>query len=234
MNNTVLRAIFGTLYVVVLSAAIIYDKYSYLALMFSMMSLCIYEFQKMTKIKSIYTYKAGFSVYMAIASEIGGFLKEEQSEVLSKIAVVVFILTILIQFSKVLFNPPKDVISYLGKVFINYAYIIMPFAISLYIVFYNETKTYDFQIILGIFILIWVNDTFAYITGKTIGKHKLLERISPKKTIEGFVGGAVFTVASGYLLSLYFDNYNLRDWLIISVIVSFTGVVGDLIASMFR
>jgi len=86
------------------------------------------------------------------------------------------------------------------------------------------------------FILIWANDTFAYIVGKTIGKHKLFERISPKKTIEGFVGGMVFTVIGAYILgqSFYFTFLTPWQWMAFAAILVIFGTLGDLVESHLK
>ncbi len=81
------------------------------------------------------------------------------------------------------------------------------------------------------------NDTFAYIVGKSIGKHKLLEKISPKKTIEGFIGGIIFTVLASYIIAKYYiqiKEVNTFIWIIIALIVSIFGTIGDLIESKFK
>jgi phosphatidate cytidylyltransferase len=76
------------------------------------------------------------------------------------------------------------------------------------------------KILISIFVLIWTNDSFAYIVGKSIGKTKLFERISPKKTIEGFIGGVVFCVIASYLISKYYIQIAVNFiWIIIAVIV---------------
>jgi phosphatidate cytidylyltransferase len=93
---------------------------------------------------------------------------------------------------------------------------------------------YNPKIIIGIFILIWTNDTFAYIVGKSLGKHKLLERISPKKTIEGFIGGLVFTMLASYLLSCFFTFFSASTWIITGIFVGLFGTIGDLIESKFK
>jgi len=93
---------------------------------------------------------------------------------------------------------------------------------------------YEPIFILGIFILIWVNDTFAYLTGKQIGKHKLYERISPKKTIEGFLGGLFFSVLGSIIVSQFSDALNVWQWVGFGLIVSFFGTIGDLIQSKFK
>jgi phosphatidate cytidylyltransferase len=92
---------------------------------------------------------------------------------------------------------------------------------------------YNYTWILFIFILIWVNDTFAYITGISFGKRKLFERISPKKTKEGFFGGMLFTCVFGAIISLQTD-YSLLFWLLFCVFVSIFGTLGDLIESKFK
>ena len=113
-------------------------------------------------------------------------------------------------------------------------YIIIPFSLFVKIPFLNTTSTYDPYVILGIFALIWSNDVFAYLIGKNFGKHKLIERVSPNKTIEGFIGGFVFTYITGYFISNYCDSLLSYQWLAIAIIVSVFGVLGDLIESMFK
>ncbi len=89
-------------------------------------------------------------------------------------------------------------------------------------------------IILGFFILLWTNDTGAYITGSIIGRHRLMERISPKKSWEGFLGGAVFAAIAAWLISGWLGVVNTTGWIIISVIISVAGTYGDLIESMLK
>ncbi len=95
------------------------------------------------------------------------------------------------------------------------------------------------ELIIGIFVIIWTNDSFAYLFGKNFGKHKLMKRISPKKTIEGFLGGLVMAIASGaglfyYLKSIGIINYSVWDWMIIAFVVAFFGTIGDLIQSKIK
>lgn len=84
------------------------------------------------------------------------------------------------------------------------------------------------------FIMIWSNDSFAYVVGKSLGKHKLFESISPKKTIEGFVGGLAFSVISAFVLEHYFGILSISVWVLMSIIVSVFGTLGDLVQSKFK
>jgi phosphatidate cytidylyltransferase len=89
-------------------------------------------------------------------------------------------------------------------------------------------------IIIGFFILIWANDTGAYLTGMSFGRHKLMERISPKKTWEGFFGGVIIAFLIAWLLSGWLGVVDKIHWIIISVIVSIAGTYGDLVESMLK
>jgi phosphatidate cytidylyltransferase len=89
-------------------------------------------------------------------------------------------------------------------------------------------------IVIGFFILLWVNDTGAYLTGITMGKHRLLERISPKKSWEGFAGGVIFSVLTAWILSGWFGVLDAGRWISVAIIVAVSGTFGDLIESMLK
>ncbi|MBD5206615.1 MAG: phosphatidate cytidylyltransferase [Bacteroidales bacterium] len=98
------------------------------------------------------------------------------------------------------------------------------------------------MLLLAIFFLLWINDTGAFLVGSLIGKHKLFERISPKKTWEGFFGGFIFCLIASALFYLYCNNFfetdkigaNMCTWLILGALVSIFGTWGDLIESMIK
>ncbi len=89
-------------------------------------------------------------------------------------------------------------------------------------------------IIIGFFLLIWANDTGAYLTGMSFGRHKLMERISPKKTWEGFLGGIIIAVLVAWFLSDWLGVVGKTHWVFISLIVSVAGTYGDLVESMLK
>jgi len=89
-------------------------------------------------------------------------------------------------------------------------------------------------IIIGFFMLIWANDTGAYLAGITLGRHKLFERLSPKKTWEGFFGGLLAAAAVAWLLSGWLGVLSTGGWVIVSLIISITGTCGDLVESMLK
>ncbi len=89
-------------------------------------------------------------------------------------------------------------------------------------------------ILTGFFLLLWTNDTGAYLVGSALGRHPLFERISPKKSWEGFVGGLILTLIVARLLSGWPGVAGTAGWIIIGVIVSVAGTLGDLLESMLK
>jgi phosphatidate cytidylyltransferase len=93
---------------------------------------------------------------------------------------------------------------------------------------------YNSTLIISILILIWVNDSFAFLIGKNFGKRKLFVSVSPKKTQEGFIGGLLFALFVAFVISKFNNDFTLVNWLIIATIVSVIGTIGDLVESKFK
>lgn len=122
----------------------------------------------------------------------------------------------------------------IGKVLLGIIYIILPLIASSFVAFY-DSGVYSHRIILGVFILIWINDTGAYVAGSLFGKHKLFPRISPKKSWEGFAGGTFFTLVTAFVLRHIFQSsLQTADWMIIGLLTCIVAVYGDLTESMFK
>ena len=98
----------------------------------------------------------------------------------------------------------------------------------------NNNIIFSPGIVIGFFILIWSNDTGAYLTGVSVGRHKMIERISPKKTWEGFFGGLIIAALIAWLISGWLGVVDKTHWIIISIIISVAGTYGDLIESMLK
>ncbi len=128
-------------------------------------------------------------------------------------------------------------------------YVVLPFALwvsylcpytSFHNTFINQLANtfipavYNPHLLSGYFFIMWTNDTGAYIVGRTMGKHKFWERISPHKTWEGFIGGIVLSVAVAYLISHFYTDFSALLWMILGVIISISGTLGDLVESLFK
>jgi phosphatidate cytidylyltransferase len=116
--------------------------------------------------------------------------------------------------------------------FIGIIYVAIPFSLLNYIVTY--TGTYNYQLLFGVFFIIWCNDSGAYIVGSLLGKHKLFPRISPAKSWEGSVGGAFISFAIVFIISGWYSSVSLADWMVIASILIVIGTLGDLVESLFK
>ena len=226
MSNFSKRLIFGIIYVLLLVIATSTNIYIFYSLFFIFMLFSVYEFQKMSSFKSFTPYL--FGIVLLISS----LLENTNNSAIAKIFLVIGLLSVFVSFITTLLDEKKVAVEYLGKITLTIIYTVLPFLLIVELPL--VTKNFNPKLVLGSFILIWSSDTFAYLVGRQFGKTKLFERISPKKTIEGLLGGIFFTLISAYILSIYFTNTSLTQWLIISVIISIFGVIGDLVESMFK
>jgi len=113
-------------------------------------------------------------------------------------------------------------------------YIALPFGILANMLFLPGTHEFSPKIILSFFAFVWISDTGAFCVGSLLGKHKLIPKISPKKTIEGLLGGVAFTLAAAIPISKYVGVFSLSQWLIISLLTVIFATLGDLVESMIK
>ncbi|WP_333850967.1 phosphatidate cytidylyltransferase [Epilithonimonas sp.] len=122
-----------------------------------------------------------------------------------------------------------------GKLIFTVVYLALPFGFALGLPKFStldSSKSFTLEVFM-LFVLIWSSDTFAYLTGKFFGKHKMAPRISPKKTWEGFAGGVVLTLILGFFVEQYF--LELRgNWMIVGFLVSVFAPLGDLVESQLK
>lgn len=116
--------------------------------------------------------------------------------------------------------------------FLGIIYVSIPFSLLNVIAF--NSGGYRFHVILGILFILWASDTGAYFTGILFGKKKLFLRVSPKKTWEGSIGGALLALIFAYGFSVYFNDLTLIQWLVAAVLIVIAGVYGDLVESLFK
>lgn len=132
-----------------------------------------------------------------------------------------------------LYRKHKRPLLNIAVTYLGIFYIAMPFSLLNHLSTINGT--FDGMFLFWIFVLLWANDTGAYLAGVTFGKHKLFERISPKKTWEGFFGGIVLSIITAFLITKYANTqFSLYIWIIISVIIVVFGTLGDLSESLFK
>ena len=131
-----------------------------------------------------------------------------------------------------LFKRNKYPLNFIQKFDICVRYLLFSFTFLILLPFVSGV--YEQSVILTLIILIWVNDSFAFFVGKNLGKRKLFESVSPKKTVEGFFGGVLFSLIAAFILSYFCDFLSLTNLIVISLIASILGTAGDLVESKFK
>lgn len=127
-------------------------------------------------------------------------------------------------------NKPFTNIAY---TFLGIIYVAVPFSI-MNVAAFSQGNGYSFHVVMGTMLLLWSSDSGAYFAGSKLGKTRLFERISPKKSWEGFAGGMALALAVAYVLSLFFTDLVLWKWLVIACIMVCVGTYGDLVESMLK
>lgn len=234
------RLLFGAIFVVIVLGSIIIGRFTaalmlLLVVMLASMEIAtLFPHDQKKSLKGIVGF-CSVMLYVFLA-----FFSANSDSIEGRvfIASIFFNIPLLIA----LFSKEHDYVSVIGASWLSMIFVAMPCGIMT--MFYSEDiigADNGWVLLVFAFILIWVNDIFAYLTGSAIGRHKLCPRISPKKTIEGSVGGAVFTVLFAYFINRFLLNVFFFDNLFsdISVLVLALGIVifgtlGDLSESMIK
>ncbi|MBT8278290.1 MAG: phosphatidate cytidylyltransferase [Bacteroidia bacterium] len=230
MKEFIVRAASGILYASLFLLSL-QSQHALIGLFFVFGLICLAEFNKLIQLKGVIPYVIFIILYFAFAY---WQLMVDSNEGYDEAIQILHVLTIFVLLFLI-----KDIFSEKTlPLFITKRYINTTFYISSAFIFIiliaNFYEDYNPNILLGSFILVWVNDTFAYLVGKNIGKQKLFPSISPKKTVEGFLGGLFFSCLSSYFIAKFTNTLDFSNWLILAIIVSVFGTLGDLIESKYK
>lgn len=230
MKNLAFRTISGIIYVSLIIFSLTFHKYSFLALFVFLSSVMVLELSKgFNTLSGINISGAGLTVLNIIVFLSFFFTAEQNANTYLFFVIIPALAIPLIELMRGNENPILN-----GALsFFILIYIGLPFALS-NTLFFESDSTYSYVILLSIFILNWSNDTFAYVFGMLLGRHKLFERISPNKSWEGFFGGAIFSVVASIVLSKFFTVLSVQNWIAVALIVTVFGTFGDLVESMLK
>lgn len=236
MNNFTKRAISGTIYVTLISLSLLIGSWSAFSLLLVLAFLCLWEYKLLLL--------DGLSVFQKIVFILCGLylfsvLSLWQFMYIPRLYYGLGLLFTVMLFIVQLFHKHKSPFDMIGRQLTGWIYI--PFSIGLLygigyqkFLYVNGEIAYNGLLVLAIFILIWTNDTFAYLIGKWLGKHPLFSRVSPGKTIEGSIGGLLLTIGAAAGIFYWQHQFTLIEYCILAVIVCLGATLGDLIESMLK
>ena len=224
MKENIIRLLSGLLYVSILVVSVFSSEFAFTTLFLLFGLICLRELQRLLRLRSILGYLLLIALFY-----IFSYARLSPYGTIALLLITIFVNLFLVKDLLIVHKIP---------LFEKKKYVIVIFYLIASLIFLTLIPSYsgDFtpEMVVGVFSLIWINDTFAYLVGKNFGKKKLFERISPNKTIEGFLGGLFFAVLGGYALYLITDMLTLPIWLGLAVIMSIFGTLGDLIQSKFK
>ncbi len=234
MTNFQERFLTSILFVITLMGSIILSEFASSILFFAIILLSqreFYNFFKPTEIKP--------QMKVGIIGGLGYFtISVLASQAKLNISTLFLIIPVVFGIFVIeLFRNRPQPIPNIGYTILGIIYVAIPFTLLHEISYYADFafgNIYNYDILIGYFFVLWANDTGAYLVGRKFGKTKLFERISPKKTWEGSIGGATLGLIMGYVNWILFPETQLSIWLGIAAIIVIFGSLGDLVESLFK
>ena len=236
-NNFIQRAVTGVLFVIVLVGCILYSPLSF-GILFTIISvLSVHEFAQLVSkssevsINKTITALGGAYLFLALMSFC------TQQSVGARVFLPYLGLLLYMMITE-LYLKKKNPTGNWAYSMLSQLYVALPFALLNVLAFQNSPETgsvtYNPILPLSIFVLIWLSDTGAYCVGSLIGKHRLFERISPKKSWEGSIGGGIFSIASSLGFAHFFPFMPGWQWVGLAIVVVIFGTWGDLTESLMK
>ncbi|MDR2804513.1 MAG: phosphatidate cytidylyltransferase [Dysgonamonadaceae bacterium] len=235
MKNFLLRTWTGLVYVIVITVGILGNSYTFSALFSIVTVVCLWEFyhlvnaQKRTQINAWYNCFGGWILFVSSYLYASG--------ITSHAIFLAYLAYIVLVFVSELYEKKQDPITHSAYIFLGHCYITLPFSLLNRLAFsVDDTGAIHYYpaLILALMVFIWMNDTGAYLVGSLFGKHRLFERISPKKSWEGFFGGLLLAVAVSFLFAHFEPDISAFHWIGLAVVVAIFATWGDLVESLIK
>jgi phosphatidate cytidylyltransferase len=234
-----IRSLSATVFVIVLLGSVIWNYYSFSIFFFSVSLIGLNEFYKISEKLEVKPFKLiGFicACLLYVSFVNFSFLFQDskiKNYLIYCIAIIPFAL-----FTTALFSKKEKPLTNFMYTLAGIVYTVLPFALLNQLVVTKDNNSlisnYNPILILGIILLIWSNDTFAYLGGSLFGKNKMIARISPGKTWEGTIFGVLLTFVLSFLIKKFIIKTEDNSWLILGIAVPILATIGDLVESMLK
>lgn len=233
MSNIVKRSLTGIIYVAIMLGGTLLHPIVFAVVFATLLFFTQYEFYAMVE-------KAGHHPSRIIGSVFGvifflvcfclsnNYLPRQFGFAFIPIVVILLVVEI--------FRSNKHTLENGGFSTLGFAYIALPFSLMNFVVHttVNGHNTFYPWIMVGVFFILWINDSAAYVFGTSFGKHKMCKNISPAKSWEGLIGGAVFAIIMGIVNAVMFQAISMISWVGIALLTVIFGTLGDLFESKIK
>jgi phosphatidate cytidylyltransferase len=233
LKKLITRTITGIVLVLVMLTAIFGSEYSFAVLFLIILAASISEFTNLFKQSEVKPNKF-FSYSVSIILFVVSFLIAKGTiEIKYFLVLLPFFLMIM---AAELYRKKDKVAENIAVTIFSIIYLAIPLSLINFLVFPEilSANAYTPKLLIALFSLIWIYDSGAYLVGVSIGKHRLFERVSPKKSWEGAIGGTLIAIAASYFISAFIPEIKLMHWIAISVLTVVSSTYGDLTESMFK
>jgi phosphatidate cytidylyltransferase len=230
LSNLVVRSIAGILFTTTVIGSALLGPWALGALFFLFCMVGLNEFLVLSKSTNLsvanrfYTFLGGVFIYLTTVMVVIG----EWSE-------AVFLLMLpytAIVASLSLVKPDQQASDHLGRMLFSWVYVVAPFSMVLALAYVSGDFLYELP--LGFFVILWINDSGAYFVGRWLGKRKLYPSISPNKTWEGLMGGITLSLLAGAGIAHFFDQLESVHWMVMAASIAILANVGDLFESLLK
>lgn len=225
------RAITGFFFVIVMLGSLFCGPYVFFVFYLLLSLAALLEFYRMMRNSGIRPHRnlGIFAAALIFLMAAGYHYLQFDSKYLLLTAPLIFSIFIVELYKK-----EKIPFANIAYTFLGIIYIALPFCFFHGLGFISDARSFHYEFPLAFLLMLWANDTGAYIFGVRFGKRKLFERHSPKKSWEGFLGGVFTSVIVSGLISIQFDVLSIAGWVGMAIIISCFGTMGDLVESMFK
>jgi phosphatidate cytidylyltransferase len=229
-NNLTQRIITGLLGAAGIIAAICIGPWTYFLVFFIICLFSLLEFYKLVGLDGLVPIKA-FGTFCGVTIFSLSFFTESQ-HLSYHYYYLLFPLVSCVYVIKLYKKTERKPFTNIAFTFLGMFYVSVPFSLLNITAFDNGV--YHYEIVFGLLFILWASDTGAYFAGTFFGKRKLFERISPKKSWEGFFGGAFLALVFAFGLSQFFDTFTPIQWMVLGLIIIIGGTFGDLVESLLK
>jgi len=232
VNNFIKRTITGAFFVIFIIGSVLLNPWVFASLFLLVSVAGMFEYFRVMARLDLYPARmtsllVSVVVYAGVVSVLTGLLSPDYL----KAGIVIVPLLLIVELFRNKGNPFRNV----AAAMLGIAWIVFPLA--LLSGFFNPAADRGWihgGALLGFFLILWIYDSGAYIVGSVAGKRKMLERISPGKSWEGFAGGTAAGLLTAYMISASFLEFSSLEWMLIAIVIIIFGTLGDLIESMLK